>query len=244
MLPRDKRVRWGWSASAVIHLAVLGLLAVESVSPWIPRAGGDGAGPIGGEGSSSSALRLVGELAGGAANTCRVEEPAIDGKSFASASVASADPSGGLRRLVHSRIRQASGRPSRETIRDLDRMTRRLETFVSPESLGEITRRLQSEFGPSAALQVVARDADRAEFDAESAHIQDAYRDTTTQTYIAVLVDRAGQRLDVPLDDVQGERLAGLMRWMKSHPLVDGIYRNIVMGILDRMGGVARAPSP
>lgn len=224
---------WGWMVSTAFHVAIIAGMA----RCFLPGIGdGNDAEGRGARRAAGDTIELPCEFV---ANESSSETEPIDSVvSVAGLDASSARPqprASGLRRLVEAGIAQASRIPEGKSIHELDRMAERLEVMVSPTSLGEITMRLQAEFEPPPAHLAATASATREDFDSTTAHIQDAYQHPETKGYMAILIDRRGQRLEVPMGKAEGERLVRLMEWMKSHPLVEGIYRNLVTGIMDQL---------
>jgi hypothetical protein len=56
------------------------------------------------------------------------------------------------------------------------------------------------------------------------------------------MVDAKGVAREVPIDAQTGERLYKTMKMIKSNPLLERVYRNILMGILDQVLGQEASP--
>ncbi|MFM7928681.1 MAG: hypothetical protein ACKO9Q_13310, partial [Pirellula sp.] len=56
-----------------------------------------------------------------------------------------------------------------------------------------------------------------------------------TIRYILVMVDAQGVAREVDIDDENGQRLYKTMQLIKSNPLLEKVYRKILMGILDQV---------
>ena len=53
--------------------------------------------------------------------------------------------------------------------------------------------------------------------------------------YVIVMIDAMGVTREVEVDAENGQRLYKTMQLIKSNPLLEKVYRNILMGILDQV---------
>jgi hypothetical protein len=53
--------------------------------------------------------------------------------------------------------------------------------------------------------------------------------------YLIVMIDAQGLTQTIDIDAENGERLYKTMKLIKSNPLLERVYRNIIMGILDQV---------
>jgi hypothetical protein len=74
------------------------------------------------------------------------------------------------------------------------------------------------------------------EFDFGTAQLHDVRREQTPEAgyaYFAILVDAAGRRYESSMDPLEGESTYKTMQLVKANPLLEKVYRGIVMGVLD-----------
>ncbi|HJN11889.1 MAG TPA: hypothetical protein QF564_24605 [Pirellulaceae bacterium] len=143
-----------------------------------------------------------------------------------------------------------------ERLEALDDATDRLARISSETSIDEVAKRLQSWLGltPRAekpgeenlAAQEVPLDpaATEGEFDFNTAQLHDVKRvvvpDSRPQ-YLCVLLDARGRTMEVPLSEAEGEPIYSLMEKIKANPLLEQIYRQLAMPLLDEMVKAERA---
>ena len=75
-------------------------------------------------------------------------------------------------------------------------------------------------------------------FDFDSAQIHDVLQETGDDQkprYVAVLVDAQGRSLRAELEPEEGRQLYKTMSIIKKHPLLEAVYRDVVMGFLDKL---------
>lgn len=76
------------------------------------------------------------------------------------------------------------------------------------------------------------------EFDVATAQVHDISKvtdDLGNIRYLLVMVDAKGVARQVEIDSENGQRLYKTMELIKSNPLLEKVYRNILMGILDQV---------
>lgn len=76
------------------------------------------------------------------------------------------------------------------------------------------------------------------EFDVSTAQMHDIHKSTDEQgsvRYILVMVDAQGVAREVEIDSQNGQQLYKTMQLIKSNPLLEKVYRKILMGILDQV---------
>jgi len=132
-----------------------------------------------------------------------------------------------------------------QNLERLQGMVQRFDDIGSHQTVDELSRKFEQWWGTRSAPTPQPSDtpeagsgSTRAEFDSETALIQDVRRHRDEQgdwVYEAVLVDSGGESQVVSLDVVEGQRLHQTMKIVKSSPLVQRIYREITMPIIRRM---------
>ena len=59
--------------------------------------------------------------------------------------------------------------------------------------------------------------------------------DAATYRYVAVLLDAEGRQMDQELETEDGEKLYRTFQLIKKNPLLEKVYRQVVMGLLDKL---------
>jgi hypothetical protein len=93
-------------------------------------------------------------------------------------------------------------------------------------------------FGKRASAPVAS--AVIEEFDVATAQIHEVQRESdggSGYIYTLVMVDAKGVTQQIDIDPQNGERLYKTMKLIKANPLLERIYRGILMGILDQVLG-------
>jgi hypothetical protein len=134
-----------------------------------------------------------------------------------------------------------------DQLQQLARLAGTLDRVSSAESVDAIAARLQALLGTGERAQQPATEPVAGEFDHETAQLHDVRRTADGQggfTYVGVLLDAQGRTSEAPLDAAEGENLFRIMELIKSNPLLERVYRSVVMSLLDKMLKPASAPLP
>ena len=77
-----------------------------------------------------------------------------------------------------------------------------------------------------------------AQFDTNTAQLDDVVRRKSDQgswVYESIMVDASGRKLTVPMTASEGESLFNTFQTMKQFPVAKGIYRSVVMPMMQKM---------
>lgn len=132
---------------------------------------------------------------------------------------------------------EASGRQSEEeNLRALERLGGRLTQVASEESVDELAGTIGRLVGTgpreTKPLENVAGPFDHATgqpHDCKKLEVDGQVR------YVMVMIDKAGRTLEIEMDAANGEQLYNTMQLVKSNPLLERVYRGVVMGIMDKL---------
>lgn len=144
--------------------------------------------------------------------------------------------------MVRQRIDEAGKRE--ETISDedtferLDELTERLDVVSSTESVDAMAGAMSSLLGTTPRAVQPTEGPVEGEFDSQTAQFHDIRRLATEDggfEYLTVLLDAEGRTTEVPVDAATGERVYLTLQRIKANPLLEQIYRQIVMPLIDQM---------
>ncbi len=128
-------------------------------------------------------------------------------------------------------------------LNELEKNLRKLQANASPESVEQTTDRIAEAFGLVEG-PVPNPIPPEGVFDISTAQIHDITRQQAADgkwTYQSVLVDKAGRTQSVELPSTEGEATYNTFQQLKKFPLADGIYRKIVMPMLQNTLSAAAA---
>lgn len=145
-------------------------------------------------------------------------------------------------------VERQQSRSVDEQFERLDTATRQLNRLTSDRSLDELSGHFRSwlRYGERATEPAPSVSG---QFDEHTAQLHDVIRcaqPNGTWAYRGVLLDAAGRTLEVDLDEEQGRRAYELMQRVRANPLLEKVYRGIVMPLLDQLqqSDSSRRPVP
>lgn len=215
---RDSRKRlwaFSWWISVVLHISALGLLVGFLLNTPV----------INFTSESISLEGTLGERVDEANAELRSKEDGVTDKQR-------------WLRDIKQQIAQAEARGDQENIERLKRLTEELNRSSSTKSVEEMSEYFGGIFGKRASAPVET--AKTEEFDVSTAQIHEVRRESDGGSgfaYTLVMVDAKGVTQEIDIDPENGERLYKTMKLIKSNPLLERIYRGILMGILDQVLG-------
>jgi len=146
-------------------------------------------------------------------------------------------PASQIEASLKSAMKQAEGLSEERKLSELEKKLRRLSSISSPESVQDTTQKIASTLGLSPG-PVPAAGSVEGVFDTTTAQIHEVTRsrdDNGDWLYHSILVDAAGRTENIELPSVEGEVTYNTFQQLKQFPLADGIYRQLVMPMLQSM---------
>lgn len=150
-----------------------------------------------------------------------------------------------VHRVMEEQIQSAQNRTDEENLRVLEQQGERLNRFSSEESIDQLTPIFHDWTQTEERTTQPAQDAplqtentvSTENFDTETAQFHDVKRFKTKSgkiKYKAVLLDAQGRTLLMELPQEDGEKIYQLFKQMKKNPLMEKIYRQLVMPLIDK----------
>ncbi|QDU28617.1 hypothetical protein ETAA8_37200 [Anatilimnocola aggregata] len=139
---------------------------------------------------------------------------------------------------VMSTIAEAEKHSAADNLQRLENLTGQLNDVATEQSVHEVTTQLSKLLGTSPRANEPAKKPVAGEFDLDSAQLHDVRRemlDDGSFKYIAILIDSAGRSTDTELSAEEGESAFKTFELIKSNPLLERVYRGVVMSLLDKM---------
>lgn len=150
--------------------------------------------------------------------------------------------------LVRSRIDEmvatSQQQSPAENLRELTKMSQRLVSVASDQSLENLADQFHQWMGLSQRIAEPRTAEESHVFDVESAQFHDVRRTETPSgphDYFAILIDAEGRTLEIEMTEGEGRDLFELMQRLKGNPLLEKIYRSIAMPLLDNLLQTLRA---
>jgi hypothetical protein len=141
-----------------------------------------------------------------------------------------------LLRDIREQMKQAQQRGDQDNFERLKQLSSELRRNSTNKTVDEMTELFGGVFG-TRATQPDATKADQ-EFDVSTAQMHDITKTTDQHgdiRYVLIMIDAQGVLREVEIDSENGQRLHKTMQLIKSNPLLEKVYRNILMGILDQV---------
>lgn len=143
------------------------------------------------------------------------------------------------RKRLEVETKRAESLDPEQQFQKLQAASRRLSQLSSDKSVSEMSDQLRKVLDLSErATQPVADTAETDRFDAESAQLHDVLKevdDDGNDRFVAVLLDAQGRTSKFPLSEDEGKKLHRLMKLIKSNPLLERVYRELAMPLLDQL---------
>jgi hypothetical protein len=140
-------------------------------------------------------------------------------------------------------IKASAQQSTDDNLQELATLSDRLTEVSSEQSIDELSGTINRLTGTRD--RATAPQANIAgEFDHSTAQPHDCRKGQSpdgTVRYLVVMIDAAGRTLEIEVDAATGEQLYKTMQLVKSNPLLERVYRGVVMGILDKL---LKTPDP
>jgi hypothetical protein len=103
----------------------------------------------------------------------------------------------------------------------------------------QIAASLKGWLGTSERATRPADEPVAGDFDFSTAQLHDVRRDDSGDAirYTAILLDAAGRTTESELTPAEGESVYRVMQLMKDNPLLERVYRGVVLSLLDKLMG-------
>lgn len=126
-----------------------------------------------------------------------------------------------------------------QQFKKLQAASKRLSQLSSEKSVTEMSDKLRQVFQlPERATQPTPDAEENERFNPESAQLHDVLKEMTDDgqdRYFAILIDSQGLTSKIPLTLEEGNKLHRLMQLIKSNPLLERLYRQLAMPLLDQL---------
>lgn len=143
-------------------------------------------------------------------------------------------------KLIDQTMEREEGRTQEEKMSDLIHQRRQLEKMSAEHTEKALKKVVDFLEAHSDRATEARQEVSPDQFDADSAQIDSCERVPKDEKegggwrYIATLVDAKGNSMKVELPESEGASTWRTMQMLKENPLMNAIYRNAVMPLLDR----------
>lgn len=149
---------------------------------------------------------------------------------------ASAESKTFLQKQIDRSIQSSQQRSSEDNLDRLSQLSRDLRRNSRAQSIDEMAGFLGGMVPKRVTTPV--EDSESRPFEAETAQLHDVLKSDGADgkvQYTAVMIDAHGVLRSVEMDAETGKQLYRTMQLIRSNPLLEQVYRKIVMGILDQV---------
>lgn len=143
-----------------------------------------------------------------------------------------------LNERVMQSIRDADARSDADNLERLNKLAGQQNEISTQESVADIAAQLNKLLGTSGRATEPAKGPVPGEFDHDTGQLHDVRRERLengTFKYVAVLIDSAGRTQEAELTAAEGESAYKTFELMKQNPLLERVYRGVVMSLLDKV---------
>lgn len=160
-------------------------------------------------------------------------------------SQASAKKNTAVGKQISAIVARSSEQSADENLKELDRMSKQLDSITSDKAVDDVASSLRRWMGLSArASKPKAKgNVPVDDFDIDSAQLHEVQRTEIKPgrfEFHAVLIDANGKTMKIKMTEHEGNETYALMQRIKSNPLLEKIYRQIAMPLLDTLVESAR----
>jgi len=134
-------------------------------------------------------------------------------------------------------IEASSDRSDDENLQNLATLSDRLGDVSSEETIDELSGMLSRLVGTKQRATKPKEDVG-GPFDLSTAQPHDCRKEEMpdgTVKYVVVMIDAEGRTQEIEVDQASGEQLYKTMQIVKSNPLLERVYRGVVMSLLDKL---------
>lgn len=222
-----RRLRLGLAVSIIVHSCLLVALVVIPYKVWFSgkkgASGGDAGSVAKREGKSEVPPEEPGVIKATPEQTARAEKVMTDK----------------VTTELDSAIEDAKQLSDEEKLAKLDKLADKLDKVSSEKSLDELSKSLQGFLGTKERATEPAKEPVAGQFDYDTAQFHDVKREELADgggfVYKSVLLDAAGRTVEVEMDIEEGERTYNALALVKGNPLLEKVYRQITIPLLDKL---------
>ncbi|MEL6106071.1 MAG: hypothetical protein AAFU85_08545 [Planctomycetota bacterium] len=143
-----------------------------------------------------------------------------------------------IERSLESQLDAASKLTDERKRSELEKNLDRLESIANAESVKQVSEKIAGSLGLDVSQYANKESSAEGPFDVDTSQLSDVSRtrkDDGGWSYQSVMVDANGREMTVPLTEAEGESLYETFQMMKRYPMAEGIYRSVVMPMMQQI---------
>lgn len=152
-----------------------------------------------------------------------------------------------IRREFQQQVQSGEAAEPAQRMARLDELGQRLHGISSEARVLAVTDRISQALGvvprPAASPPVTSDEP----IDLDRAQLENVLKEADADgriVYTGILIDPDGRTMRVELDAAEGEELSRLFETMRRYPLLEKVYRSVVMSLLDQPLHRSRQTAP
>lgn len=134
-------------------------------------------------------------------------------------------------------IQDADERSDEDNLERLRKLAAQQNEISTEESVADITKQLSKLLGTSPRATEPAKEPVAGDFDFDTGQLHDMRRERLedgTFKYTAILIDAEGRTQETEMSAADAESAYKTFELMKQNPLLERVYRGVVMSLLDK----------
>lgn len=162
-----------------------------------------------------------------------------------SAQAKQAATSTAIQSSVKAHVETAANKPPAETLAELDTKVRQLEKYVDSQTVEETAEIVAGSLGIERSTYQPKTDPVPGALDPDTAQILDIVPNaggSKEEAYMATMIDAQGHQAQIPMSESDGKVAYDAFQKMKNYPAVEGLYRQIVMPLIQKMMSSPETP--
>ncbi len=143
-----------------------------------------------------------------------------------------------LSQQVMREVQKSTAESAEDALARARRLAEQQNKISTEESVAEINAFVGKLLDAGERATAPAKEPVAGEFDPDSGQLHDVRREMLedgTFKYIATLIDAAGRTHETELPAAEGESAFKTFELIKQNPLLERVYRGVVMSLLDKM---------
>lgn len=148
-----------------------------------------------------------------------------------------------VQKRVEEVVEQSAAMSTADKLARLDTLSQRLNQVADEGSINSLAGAMHSLLGTKPRAVEPAKEKPSGAFDFETAQFHDIQRfpkDGGGFRYVTILLDAQGRTVETEVSQQEGEPVYELMQRIKANPLLEQVYRQIVMPLLDQLVAAAK----
>jgi hypothetical protein len=146
---------------------------------------------------------------------------------------------------VKAHVEAAANKPPAETLAELDTKARQLDKYIDARTVEETAEAVAGSLGIERSTYQPKDGPVPGALDLDTAQILDIVPNaggSKEEAYMATMIDAQGHQAQIPISESEGKTAYEAFQKMKNYPALEGLYRQIVMPLIQKMMSSTETP--